>query len=362
MPISERSLRHACLRVLAVVAALPGLAHAQTIAAPFALLGPKAIATGTADPAAQRIIARASAARDRPPAPLPRLHTEGTLPGQGIRDASLAAKRDHTIALDFALAWRLTGDARYRDTAARYLDAWISVYQPAFNPIDETGFDQLILATDLTAEALPGELRERLAAYWHGMAEGYLGAMERGARNGTGNWQSHRVKLATLAAFASGDGALIGRARQAYRRQIAANIRPDGEVIDFAARDALHYVTYDLDPLLMAALAARAHGEDWYGWTSESGAGLPRALHWLEPYARGTATHIEFARTTVQFDRDRAAAGDAEYAPHPWDRSNAVATYARAALCDPAWRALLAELVQQTGRAPSDWITLVAHL
>ena len=76
----------------------------------------------------------------------------------------------------------------------------------------------------------------------------------------------------------------------------------------------------------LAALAAQAHGEDWYAWTSPKGASLPRSLDWLSAYARGEKTHIEFARSKIQFDRDRAASGQKEYAPHPWDVANAVGT------------------------------------
>jgi hypothetical protein len=92
-------------------------------------------------------------------------------------------------------------------------------------------------------------------------------------------------------------------------------------VFDFHERDAIHYVTYDLDPLMMAALSAQAHGQDWFAWKSPAGANLPGALDWLAPYAKGEKVHIEFANSKIQFDRDRAAAGQKEYAPHPWDVS-----------------------------------------
>jgi hypothetical protein len=76
----------------------------------YALLGP-GYAVGKADrTAAKAIIARARAALSRPPGAVPQLHTEGTLPGKGIREASLVAKRDQPIMLDLAIAWRLTGD------------------------------------------------------------------------------------------------------------------------------------------------------------------------------------------------------------------------------------------------------------
>ncbi|MBC9032206.1 alginate lyase family protein [Sphingomonas sp. JC676] len=325
-----------------------------------AILGPE-FAKGTAgDPVAQQVITRAEAALARPPGAIPQLHTEGTLPGKGIREISLKAKEDQPIILNLALAWRLTGDRRFLDQAGRYLETWADIYQMSFNPIDETGFDSLILATDLTEADLPPALRAKLDAFWRRMAEGYLDAMRGKPKHFYTNWQSHRVKLATMAAFQIGDPDLIARARQAFQAQVATNILANGSVFDFLERDALHYVTYDLDPLLMAAIAAKAHGEDWYAWKNPAGASLRSALAWLEPYARGEKSHIEFARSTIQFDLDRAKAGQDEYAPHPWDAGNAVGTYALAAQIDPGYKSLSSQLQDRTGRKPQAWLELLA--
>ncbi|UIJ45502.1 alginate lyase family protein [Sphingomonas cannabina] len=326
-----------------------------------AILGPRFGQDAGNDPAARAVIRRAGAALDRPPGAVPQLHTEGTLPGQGIRDASLQAKQDQPIVLDLALAWRLTGDRRYLDQAGRYLEAWVDTYRMSFNPIDETGFDALILATDLTEADLPAPLQDKLQDFWRRMASGYLDAMEGKARNSANNWQSHRVKLATMAAYAVGDPGLISRARQAFRRQVTANIRPDGSTLDFEQRDALHYVTYDLDPLLMAALAAKAHGEDWIDWKSPAGSSLAGALDWLEPYATGGKAHVDFVNSTVPFDRQRAAAGESAYVPRPWKAGSAVNTFAMAALVDPAYRDVAAALASRTGSKPADWVSLYAR-
>lgn len=326
----------------------------------FAIFDAASLRGDAATPVARGVLTRAGAALERPPAPLPRLHTEGTLPGKGIRDISLKAKQDQPIVLDLALAWRLSGDRRYLDQAARYLSAWTGIYQISFNPIDETGFDTLLLATDLVEADLPPASRAALTTFWRRMAEGYLVAAERVKRDQHNNWQSHRVKLATLAAFQLGDPGLIARARQAFRQQVAANIGPDGTVSDFSERDALHYVTYDLEPLLVAAIAAQRHGEDWYRWKSPSGSSLAQAVQWLEPYAQGEQRHVEFVQSRIQFDRDRAAAGQRDYAPHAWNRANAVDTFALAALLDPGLRSFADTLASETSRRPLAWPLLLA--
>lgn len=337
---------------------LPLIATA-THAADFAILGPS-FGQGPIDAAARDlVIARATESLGRAPGAIPRLHTEGTLPGHGIRDISIKAKQDQPIVLNLAIAWRLTGDRRFLDGASRYLEAWANIYQMSFNPIDETGFDTLILAYDLTENDLPGPLRAKLDQFWRSMAVGYLDAMDAGPRNAETNWQSHRVKLATLSAFQSGDAAIIDRARKAFRKQVDVNLHADGSMYDFHERDALHYVTYNLDPLMMAALAAQAHGEDWYAWTSPKGASLPRSLDWLSAYARGEKTHIEFVRSKIQFDRDRAASGQKEYAPHPWDVANAVGTYSLASLLEARFLPLRDDLVRKTGKSPPVWTEIL---
>ncbi len=326
--------------------------------ASYALLGPDFAAGAAHGEAAKAIIARARSALSRPPGAIPQLHTEGTLPGKGIREISLVAKRDQPIVLDLAIAWRLTGDRAFLNQAGRYLDAWARIYHQSLNPIDETGFDTMIMATDLTEADLPGEVRGRVDAFWRAMATGYLDAIDAHPRNANTNWQSHRVKLATMAAFQTGDRQLIDRARAAYRAQIAANLHPDGSTYDFEERDALHYVTYDLEPLLMAALAAKAHGEDWYGWSAPSGASLPRSLAWLADFARGTRTHVEFAHSKVQFDRDRAGAGQGEYAPHVWTPDSALLAFQLASRLDPGFVALAQSLATANPRERRNWIAL----
>lgn len=303
-------------------------------------------------------IQRARAALNRPPAPIPELHTEGTLPGHGIRDISIAAKRDHPIALDLALAWALTGERPFLDQAGRYLNAWAGTYRMSFNPIDETGFDALVLATDLTAATLPPATAAKLDGFWRRMATGYLDVMDGNPKNAKTNWQSHRINLATLAAYRNGDPALIARARAAFRRQIAVNLFADGSTFDFAERDALHYVTYNLDPLLTAALAAKAHGEDWHGYAAPSGASLSRSLAWLAVFARGERVHQEFVRSRIAFDRERAAAGQEQFAPHPWAPANALNTFALAARFDPAYAGLRDALAVAANRPPAAWIAL----
>jgi hypothetical protein len=221
------------------------------------------------------------------------------------------------------------------------------------NPIDETGFDALFIAWDLLPESAKEAAQSPMRALIRAFATGYLRQPPKGS-TAVNNWNSHRVKLATLAAFASGDERLVAQARERFKEQLRNNIDNDGQTFDFAQRDALHYVVYSLEPLLMTALAAKQHRQNW--WDDEGGR-LTRALNWLRPYATGEKTHTEFANTTVNFDRVRRDAGLKGF-DGAFDRKLARLVYTLATRLDGQY----VELANSLRDAPwqDAWLSLVA--
>ena len=387
--------RFSGLLVLAVFASTlpPGAAFSAPLAissaqrsTDYAILGPDFARGRSARKDGAPIVARARTFLTRQPTPR-QIRIEGVSSGQtrapGVSGpatadpnaiaASWESLRDMDIMLDLAFAWRLTGDKVFLKQSGRYLDAWVSTYQIAFNPIDEGRFDGLILAYDLTEADLPPGTRAKVDAFLRQMASGYIEAMETGnvpiKPTLTNNWQSHRIKLATLAAFQVGDAGLIDRAHVLFDKQLEANLRPDGSTLDFAQRDALHYVTFSLNSQLMAALAAKVHGQDWYGDRSATGKALPDTLAWLGPYASDEQTHIEFLKSVVPYDRQRAAAGGEMFKNKTWDPVTSTRTYLLASMLDPRWKDLSHKLSDQASRSTDeiepgerlDWPGLLAN-
>lgn len=269
----------------------------------------------------KQLLAHANEHIDDTPHAVPRIHTEGTMPHQDIWDQSVLAKRDFPLMRDAAVAWQMTRDVRYAKQVDLFLEAWNDVYIPSFNPIDETDFDAFIEAYRLTRDALSPKTREDTQHFLRTLAAGYIARIQthsdssKSAKSLTwiNNWQSHRIKLITLSAAALEDKALMEQAHQLFLQQIANNIRPDGTVEDFETRDALHYVVYDLEPLTMAAIAAKTFHEDWFQEKAANGANLASAIDWLVPYADGSKTHEEFTHSHVAFDAKRANAGVAGF-------------------------------------------------
>lgn len=256
-----------------------------------------------------------------------------------------------------ALAWRLSADGRYLRQVDAYLSAWAHTYQPDFNPIDETNLDGLIDAYVLASSGLSMETRNATRTLLRTLGEGYIERIGqfRGPARGTqtNNWQSHRVKLVAMTAAALGDTGMLKKARELFQRQVADNILPNGEVIDFRERDALHYVVYDLQPLVVAAMAAQPFeaNADWLHYTTPEGASIAKALDWLRPFAEGQRTHQEFVHTSVKFDRDRAQVGEAGYSG-VWDPKTSSTLYWLAAQLDDSYLPVARQLAPQ----PPDWI------
>jgi len=281
------------------------------------------------------------------------IHTGGVA-GQGNWDAVIAATQDWVAMRRAALAWRAgAGDAQY-GVARRLMLAWIDTYQPTLDPIDETDFEMVIDTFAILEGRLDVADRKRVSAALDRWGWAYVDSIRRFSRPHysvwINNWQSHRIKLVTLFAAAAGDDALFAEARRLFRLQIAANIHPDGETLDFAVRDALHYAVYDLEPLLRAALVARRiGGEDWYHWETADHASLANAVAWLRPYAAGERMHDEFVHSQVDFDAQRAAAGMKGY-KGPFDVHDAARVYWLASRFD----ASLEPLARSLGTEPDD--------
>ncbi|WP_426134808.1 alginate lyase family protein [Pseudomonas sp. PWP3-1b2] len=330
------------------------------LSAVFAAFSHAALAANVCQPVASNptsaaLLAAAQRHLGDQPQPLAHLHTEGTLPNHGIREQSIAAEKDWPVMRQAALAWRLSGDPRYLKQVDTYLAAWADVYQPDFNPIDETNLDMVINAYALTADHLRLETRDASRRLIRTLSNGYIAHIQQfnGQKKGTqtNNWQSHRVKLVTVAAAALGDQAMLEQAHQLFKQQIADNVLPDGSVTDFQDRDALHYVVYDLEPLVQAALAAKPYGGEWLNLTA-NGASLRAALDWLVPYATGQRSHQEFVHTHVQFDKDRAGVGEAGYSG-TWQPKSSATLFWLAAQLDARYL----PVAKQLAAHPADWIS-----
>ena len=317
----------------------------------------KALA-GEKDMPSGKVVARAAErVRADEPHAMARMHTEGTLPHQGIRDESQMAVADLRKMEDLGLGYRLTGEPAYLAEASRLMDAWATVYKVSGNPIDETAFSRMAIALDVTRGALDPAVEKHVVTLFRAFAVNYLDWLDHHFREDDANWSSHRVKLAVLGAYESGDAGLRARAKIAYTRQVRQNIRKDGSVQDFYKRDALHYVVYDLEPLCVAALAAKAHGEDWFSTAVVGSPSVEMGARWLQPFALGEQTHEEFVHSSVRFDAARNQVGEKGYSGM-WDAGTSEELYAMAGWLNAEFQPVAEHIAAGTGKALPAWIVL----
>ena len=258
----------------------------------------------------------ARASLDSTPHPIDTIRSEGLLMGNPRKTATRKALTDMRKIYALALAWRITQDKRYLDKADVYLKAWATQNTPNGDPIDDTNLDGAIEGYDLVKKDLPKEDEKSIRDWLFRTASIEVYGPRNKRSNDFNNWHSHRLKIVGEIAFAIGDTALQSYTIAALQKQIEKNITPEGSSIDFAARDALHYQVYDLEPLIrLAIVLKRATGVDYYTWSSPTGSSLKLSVAWTLPYLDGRQTHPEFVNSKVQFDRDRAKNNEAAYQP-----------------------------------------------
>ncbi|MES2275169.1 MAG: alginate lyase family protein [Bacteroidota bacterium] len=256
----------------------------------------------------------ADAALGATPNPIDTIHTEGRLQGDPQKTATQAAFRDMNKMYSLALIYRTSGDKKYLNKAVEFLAAWSQKNIPNGDPIDDTNLDPVVEAYDFIKADIDATNNKLITAWLAQTAQMEINKMKKGRETSFNNWHSHRLKEVGEIGFAINDKKYIDFAVDGIKEQIGRNLLPDGSSIDFKLRDALHYHTYDLEPLTkLAIIIKRATGVDFYNYESPEQTSLKKSTDWLVPFISGAKTHGEFVNSTVAFDKKRAANGEKGY-------------------------------------------------
>jgi hypothetical protein len=243
------------------------------------------------------------------PMPLSILKTEGLLPGEGIRDESLASRRDFDKILLLAFAWRSTQKEVYLLKIKEFLLDWSLNYKPSLNPIDETQFSKVFQAYGVVRSDLDSQSRDSIDKWVRIFANGYLNELiqNHNKKNSQySNWQSHRIKLAISSAAALNNPEMVNSILPFFKEQVERNIRNDGSTEDFHIRDSISYSVYSLTPLVESAILIKKNNNKWLNENEEVLARLLNGVDWLKPYVTGAKIHQEYINSKVRFDRIRA--------------------------------------------------------
>lgn len=260
--------------------------------------------------------ATAKTALTEQPNPIEEITSEGMLAGNPDKIKSLKAVEDADKIYALALIYKVENDKACIDKAVEYLLAWARVNKASGDPIDETKLESLYAGYDMIRSDINANAKNQIDSWLKTVADGELYSEYAKGDKGTAinNWNSHRLKIIAMIAYAVHDGKYDKLLQQEMAKQIAINLYPDGTGYDFKERDAFHYHIYNLEPLLTAATVIyRATGKDYFNYQSPTGSSIKKSIDFMVPYVTGEKTHGEFLNSNVPFDKARAKNGEKDY-------------------------------------------------
>src|SRR4030095_8703048 len=264
-----------------------------------------------------RIREAARKAEGTPAAPVKIIHsaseTDQLLPD--FAD-SRRAFQDADNFLFLAMAYRLTGKSRYRESALAVVNAWARVNQPTGQPVDETRLETFLWGLELLGPEIDNPAVRAWLERWSAANHAY----SFGPKTGSNNHMIHHLKIALMLDKYLGHAADYERDLATALRLEKVNLASDGSSLDYRERDAMHYHIFDLEAWTEIALV-----------TGCCGSSIDRAFAFFEKQMREHPEHIEFANSTVPIDRKRASSGFEYAKAHPYEitkASRAIFAYA----------------------------------
>jgi hypothetical protein len=293
---------------------------------------------------------RANNALGDTPNPITEILSQGLLAGDPKKTASLKSVEDVDKIYALALAYKVLDDRKFLDKATEFLLAWAKVNKATDDPINETKIEDIVTAYDLLRNDIRSADRAIIDAWMHSKADAQLESKYAKGSRGTAinNWNSHRIKMITLIAYTLHDKSYNSAITRELEKQLNINLNPDGTTHDFIERDAFHYQTYDLEPLLSACIAIyRATGKDYFTWKTANSSSIKNCVDYIMPFMTGEKTHAEFVKSTVPFDLKRAQNNEKGYAAGTlFEPKNGVNTLALAAYFDSGYNQTIRKAMQ----------------
>ncbi|HTX71251.1 MAG TPA: alginate lyase family protein [Rectinemataceae bacterium] len=308
----RRTAGPAILAAALIVCALPCAAQSYQLTPPqrvrlLALIGSDESAKAAIEPL--RRLATASLAES--PHPIAVIRSEGLLASDPKKIATRKALQDMDRLYALAAVWQLDRRDQALAKARDYLVAWASVNRSRGDPIDDTNLESALRAYDFVREGLDASDRARIEAWFSQVADAEITSFtdHPGRSTDFSNWNSHRLKIVGLVAFATGRARYLNFVLTQFPKQIERNLLPDGSSYDFHERDALHYHIYTLLPLVSLCAAMKQNGYTLFA-TTVGGRSIAHSIEFALPYIQGLATHAEFVHSKGGFDRKRSVAGE----------------------------------------------------
>jgi len=303
----------------------------------------------------------ADEALEQTPNPVDTVVSEGHLATDPKKIRTGKSLKDVEKIYSLAVAYAIEGKKNHLQKAGEYIAAWATVNQPQGNPINDTKFEDLFFAYDLVKNNLSSEQKKSINNWLVKMADAEIKtALPKTKKTSFNNWNSHRLKVIGFIAYLLNNDTYKKYIADELPAQIEKNLLSDGSGIDFHERDALHYHTYTLEPLIsLATVLKRATGKDFYRYTSPSGASVQKSIDFLIPFVSGEKTHPEFVNSTVAFDKKRADNKEPGYQiGAPFKRTAGVPVLVLASYFEPSCMAVVRETLNTSATYPT-WQAII---
>lgn len=306
----------------------------------------KAIKTDTAF---QRAFAPYQKAADEAlaatPNPIAEILSQGLLAGDPRKTASLKAVEDAYKTYALTLVYKSSGKKEYLNKATGFLIAWAKLNKSSGDPINDTKLEDMVTAYDLVRNDVASGDKAIIDGWMRQIADAEVNSASAKAGRGTAinNWNSHRIKMITLIAYTLHDDSYNSIITTELEKQLNVNLNPDGTTHDLIERDAFHYQTYDIEPLLSTSIAIyRAGGKNYFTWQTANSSSIKKCVDYMVPFMTGEKTHPEFVKSTVPFDLKRAQNNEKGYAPGTlFEPKNGIETFALAAFFDDGYKHII---------------------
>lgn len=269
-----------------------------------------------------RLLTAADAGLERAPAPpetffVPFFYNDPT----AHRAARDGLQNDANTAYELALAYRLSGDVRYGDHAAQFIDAWTTTVECVRTREDSAlAFSYHFPAFVHAAELLRG------TSVWSPASESvFAGFLRETAMpvagsilHRTNNWGSWALETTTAAAAYLGDEEGLAAAHARAVELLEHQIDASGHLPEEVGRNngvgdyGIWYTHFSLLPLFLVAETLSAHGYEVHDYVNANGRGLADAADaatgWVAdpasfPYYSGDLTKLANVRT-IDYLRD----------------------------------------------------------
>lgn len=294
------------------------------------------------------------------PSPLEKIFYEGLVHTDPRRVKSVEHLRDMDDLAALLEWWQASGDRRAASKGVEYLLAWTQTYVPTGNDVNDAKLLPVLVAAIAWRSELSADDQQRLDTWIQRFGQVHRDAA-REQKDKRTNRYSKRLIVITMTALALDRKEWLDDVRQEYARFVASALSPDGTSEDLRRRDTLTYHCSMLRPLLDLAMLLQVPGSpDLYRQESDSGASVRKSVLYVVPFADGSKQRREWVNTTVELDRQRAAAGLEEYKPgRLFDPKDSLKMLEQASFFEPELIPLVARLSESGAKRFPTWRSVV---